>query len=113
MERKRTIRVFKNYFIEFMNTLSPGQRRKVDYSIDLLKTQDRVSAKFVKLIRDGLYELRAEFEGDIFRVFFVFDGNDIVVLFSGFKKKTQKTPEREINKALAIMKEYYATKGNR
>lgn len=88
------------------------QRRKIDYSIDMLRTIDRVSAKFVKHIRDGLFELRAEYEGNIFRVFFVFDGNDIVVLFSGFQKKTQQTPEREIKKALAIKKEYYGTKGN-
>lgn len=95
-----------------MATLTPAQRRKVDYSIDMLKTQDRVSAKFVKHIREGLFELRAEFEGNIFRVFFIFDGNDIVVLFSGFRKKTQKTPEKEIKKALAIKNEYYGTERN-
>lgn len=112
MEVKRKIRVFKTYFQEFMATLTPAQRRKVDYSIDMLKTQDRVSAKFVKHIREGLFELRAEFEGNIFRVFFIFDGNDIVVLFSGFRKKTQKTPEKEIKKALAIKNEYYGTERN-
>lgn len=104
--------MYKTYFQEFMATLTPMQRHKIDYSIDMLRTRDRVSAKFVKHIRDGLFELRAEYEGNIFRVFFVFDGSDIVVLFSGFQKKTQQTPEREIKKALAIKKEYYETKGN-
>lgn len=78
----------------------------------MLSSQDRVSKKFVKLIRDGLYELRAEYEGNIFRIFFIFDGHDIVVLFSGFQKKTQKTPESEIKKTLKIMNEYYETKRN-
>ncbi len=109
METKRRIRVYKRYFIDFMETLTPVQRRKVDYSIEMLKTQDRVSVKFVKHVRDGLFELRAECEGNIFRVFFIFDGNDVVVLFSGFQKKTQKTPEKEIRKALTIMKDYYET----
>lgn len=113
METKRWIRVYKTYFQEFMTTLTPEQRRKVDYSIDMLKTQDRVSAKFVKYIRDGLFELRAEYESNIFRVFFIFDGNDIVVLFSGFQKKTQQTPEREIKKALSIKNEYYGTERNK
>lgn len=113
METKRRIRVYKTYFQEFMTTLTPEQRRKVDYSIDMLKTQDRVSAKFVKYIRDGLFELRAEYESNIFRVFFIFDGNDIVVLFSGFQKKTQQTPEREIKKALSIKNEYYGTERNK
>ena len=30
--------------------------------------------------------------------------------FNGFQKKTQKTPETEIDKALQIQKEYYASK---
>lgn len=47
-----------------------------------------------------------------FVCFFVFGGNDIVVLFSGFQKKIQQTPEREIKKALTIKKEYYEAKGN-
>lgn len=110
MNTNRKIRVYKTYFQEFMSTLTQEQRHKVNYSIDMLKTQDRVSAKFVKHIREGLFELRAEYESNIFRVFFIFDGNDVVVLFSGFQKKSQQTPEREIKKALAIKKEYYGTK---
>lgn len=70
METKRKIRVYKTYFQEFMSTLTPMQPHKIDYSIDMLRTQDRVSTKFVKHIRDGLFELRAEYEGNIFRVFF-------------------------------------------
>lgn len=78
----------------------------------MLKTQQRISEKFIKVIRDGLYEIRAEYNGNIFRVFFIFDGGNIVVLFNGFQKKTQKTPPSEINKALKLKEEYYATKGN-
>ena len=76
----------------------------------LLKTQDRLPTKFVKHIRDGLYELRTEFNGNIYRVFFIFDGGRIVVLFNGFQKKTQKTPSNEITKALKIKEEYYEYK---
>lgn len=67
-------------------------------------------AKFVKHIRDGIFELRTEFEGNIYRVFFIFDNGNIVVLFNGFQKKTQKTPQAEIDKALKIKEEYYADK---
>lgn len=113
MNEKRHIRVYKRYFFEFLESLTQAQRTKVNYSIDMLKTQDRVSKKFVKHIRDGLFELRSEFEGNIFRVFFVFDGNNVVVLFSGFQKKSQKTPQSEINKALLIKKEYDESKRNK
>ena len=67
-------------------------------------------AKFVKHIRDGLYELRTEYNGNIYRVFFIFDEGKIVVLFNGFQKKTQKTPTSEITKALKIKEEYYEYK---
>lgn len=42
--------------------------------------------------------------------FFIFDEDKIVVLFNGFQKKTQKTPKKEIDKAIMIKKEYYEYK---
>ena len=39
-----------------MEGLSVKEREKVDYGMVLLKTQDRLPTKFVKHIRDGLYE---------------------------------------------------------
>jgi phage-related protein len=36
----------------------------------------------------------------------------LVVLLTGFKKKTQKTPKKEIEQALKLMKEYYLKKLN-
>ena len=59
---------------------------------------------------EGLFELRVEYESNIYRVFFIFDEGNIVVLFNGFQKKKQKTPKVEIEKALRIKNEYYAEK---
>lgn len=78
--------------------------------LDVLKMQERVSEKFVKFIKDGLYEIRASYNGNIYRAFFIFDEGNIVMLFNGFQKKTQKTPSKEIEKALELKKEYYAAK---
>ena len=64
----------------------------------------------VQLINPIFFELRAEQGGNIFRVFFIFDEGNVVMLFNGFQKKTQKTPEKEINKAIQLKKEYYAEK---
>ena len=66
--------------------------------------------RFIKFIRDGLYELRMEYNSNIYRVFFIFDEGQIVVLFNGFQKKSQKTPTNEIEKALKIKEAYYADK---
>ena len=47
---------------------------------------------------------------DIFRIFCFFDEGKLVVLANGFQKKTQKTPKKEIVKALKIKEEYYESK---
>ena len=49
-------------------------------------------------------------DNNLYRVFFIFDEGNIVVLFSGFQKKTQKTPRKEIETATRIMKEYFDNK---
>jgi phage-related protein len=108
MERK--IITFGNYFRSFIDSVDNSVRRKIDYVLDMLKTQKRINSKFVKLIKDGVYELRVEWESNIYRVFFIFDEGNIVVLFNGFQKKTRKTPQAEIEKALKIKEEYYEYK---
>ena len=106
----RRITTYGGYFEEFMSSLNPKEQQKVDYIVSLLATQDRLPTKFIKHIKDGLYELRVMWENNIYRVFFIFDEGNIVVLFSGFQKKTQKTPQMEIDKALKIKEAYYADK---
>jgi putative addiction module killer protein len=110
MKAERKILAYKDYFRDFIQSLTDAEARKVFYVIDMLKTQERVNAKFVKYLREEIFELRAEQGGNIFRVFFIFDEGNVVMLFNGFQKKTQKTPEKEINKAIQLKKEYYAEK---
>lgn len=105
----RKIVTYGGYFESFLETLSAAVVKKIDYGLVLLKTMERVPAKFVKHIEDGIFELRTEWEGNIYRVFFIFDGDCIVVLFNGFQKKSQKTPRCEIEKAKRIKEEYYGT----
>ncbi len=106
----RKILTYGGYFESFMETLTQKEQEKIQYGLLLLKTQNRLTSKFVKYIRDELYELRTKYAGNIYRVFFIFDEGNVVVLFSGFKKKTQKTPPSEIQKALKIKEAYYGDK---
>ena len=61
----------------------------------------------------GLYEIRVEDDGNIYRIFCCFDDGNLVILFNGFHKKTQKTPQSEIDKAKRIMNEYYENKNKK
>lgn len=107
---EREIIAYKDYFKDFFQCLGEGVQDKILYVLMLLQTQDRVPVKFMRLIGDGLYELRIEYEGNIYRIFFCFDGGKIVILFNAFQKKTQKTPKSEIEKAKRLKKEYYGSK---
>ena len=107
MEKERKIWAYKEYFFDFMATLREGQVKKVYYVLDMLKTQDRLNVRFVKYIRDGLYEIRISSDGEALRIFFIFDEGNVVVLFNGFSKKSMSTPRSEINMALKLKEEYY------
>ena len=58
----------------------------------------------------GLYEARIKLGSNIWRVFCFFDKGKMVILLNGFAKKTQKTPQKEIDKAIRLMKQYYLDK---
>ena len=107
---KRKIITYGGYFERFISTLSDKEIKKLDYKSSLFESEDRLPVKFIKFLRDELYELRMEYNSNIYRVFFIFDEGKIVVLFNGFQKKTQKTPNNEIEKALKIKEEYYGDK---
>ncbi len=66
--------------------------------------------KFIKFIGNELYELRISYNGNIYRLFFIFDEGQVVILFNGFQKKTQKIPSSEIEKAQRLKEEYYEYK---
>ena len=82
MERK--IRTYGGYFESFMDTLTDKEQRKIQYGLDLLKTEDRISAKFASFIKDGLYKLRTEYNGNIYRVFFIFKLSKAIFNFNTF-----------------------------
>ena len=108
MDRK--IVTYGGFFERFMQELTEKEQQKVKYGLLLLKSQDKISTKFVKHIRNGIYELRTIYNGNIFRVFFIFDDGNVVVLFNGFQKKTRRAPENEIELAIKIKESYYADK---
>ena len=103
---------YKDYFKEFKKTL-PLRTLKKMYQIFLyIMTLEVIPSSYLKSIKNvaGLYEIRIEDEGNIYRVFCCFDEGNLIILFSGFQKKTQKTPQGEIEKAKRIMKEYFEEK---
>ncbi len=113
MSSHRQIVVYKRYFLNFYEHQTDSVQRKIEWTFELIRTLKRVPEKFFKHLEGtkGLYEIRVEAGGNIYRIFAFFDEGNLVVLGNAFQKKTQKTPRAEIDKALKIMEEYFDEKG--
>ena len=108
----RQLVVFEDHFKEFRKTLDKEALMKLYQVMTLIMKVEVVPIRFLKAIRGrkGLYEIRSEYEGNIYRVFCCFDEGNLVILFNGFQKKTQKTPVEQLDKAEALMKKYFEQK---
>lgn len=108
----RKLIFFENHFIEFYQEQSPKVKLKIQYVFELIKQVERVPEKFLKHLTgtNGIYEIRIEYQSNIYRVFSCFDEGNLVVLFNGFQKKTKKTPKKELEKAKKLMKLYFEQK---
>ena len=108
----RQVVVFEDHFKKFRRTLERGALKKLYQVLILIMTEEIVPTKFLRAIvgGKGLYEIRSEYEGNIYRVFCCFDEGRIVILFNGFQKKSQKTPAEQLDKAEALMIKYFDLK---
>ena len=112
MERYRQIIYFKDYFFDFFEQQTEKVKEKIDHVLFVVTVAARIPQKFFQHLEgtNGLYEIRVEFQGNIYRIFCCFDEGQVVVLFNGFQKKSQKTPSGELEKAMKIRNEYFEEK---
>lgn len=92
---------------EWLMELSPEDRKSIGEDIATLEFCWPVGLPRCRAMKNvkGLYEIRSNISsGRIARVFFVLAGHQMVLLH-GFVKKTQKTPDKELNLASARLKE--------
>lgn len=112
MKKYRRVITYKNYFDDFLAKQRPKITNKILQILRIIEEVERIPITHLKFIEDtnGLFEIRVKFGSDIFRIFCFFDAGKLVVLLSGFQKKTQKTPPDEIKRAIKLMNEYYQEK---
>lgn len=112
MDKIRQVILYREYFEDFFKQQPKKVQTKIIKILDIIEHIDRIPSTYLKYIEgtDGLFEVRVQLGNDIFRVFCFFDGNKLVVLLTGFQKKTQKTPKKEIEKAVRLMNVYYKEK---
>ena len=109
MNNDRQVVAYKNYFLDFYEGLPDNVQTKIEWTLSLIQITKQIPERYFKHIigTKGLYEIRVEVGGNIYRIFSFFDKGNLVVLGNGFQKKSQKTPNQEIKKAVKIMEEYH------
>ena len=110
--KPRQVVVYKDYFQVFFAKQDRKVQDKIIKILDIIEQLDRIPESYLKYIveTDGLYEIRVQLGRRIFRIFCFFDGDNVVILLTGFQKKTQKTPSGEIERAERLMNEYFESK---
>lgn len=105
---KRQIIFYKHYFEDFFREQNDKVKEKIIWTLQLIQELERIPETYLKHLEntDGLYEIRVQMGSDIFRIFCFFDAGNWVVITSGFQKKSQKTPRKELLKALKIKQDY-------
>jgi phage-related protein len=100
------------HFGKFYHGLDKKTKLKVDWTINLLETVEKVPEKYFSHLAKthGLYEIRVKFESNIYRIFSFFDNGKLLIAINGFQKKSNKTIKSEIEKALKIKKQYFNEK---
>lgn len=96
---------------EFMLSLEKKLRAKLADTIMILQDNGyELREPYSKHISEGIFELRAKQGSDITRVMYFFYVDRHIILTNGFIKKTQKTPQSEIEKAKRYRSDYLKRK---
>jgi phage-related protein len=107
-QKFRSVQFYKNYFQNFFEKQNKKTKAKIVWTLELIEEHERIPETYLKHIEstDGLFEIRIKLGSNIFRIFCFFDQGQLIILANGFQKKTQKTPKKEIQRALKIKEEY-------
>lgn len=97
---------------EYINSLPEKAKKKVAYNINRVSNGEMDNELFKKLGDTEIWEFRTLYNGVKYQLLAFGDTeqNSIVIATNGFVKKTQKTPQKEIDKAKALRTEYYSNK---
>ena len=108
MPDDRQVIAYKNYFLDFYEKQPENVQTKIEWTLNLIQVTQYIPEKYFKHLEgtNGPYEIRVEVGRNIYRIFSFFDKGNLVVLGNAFQKKSQKTPKKELEKALKIMEEY-------
>lgn len=95
-----------------MDSLPSRDAQKVAWVLSLLEELDLLPASYFKKLHgsEEIWECRIQLGSAAYRIFCFFAGRSVVMLTHGMRKKVQKTPRREIERAEEYRRDYLRRK---
>jgi phage-related protein len=89
---------------EFISSLDQKTQARLEWSLEQLRIRNvQAREPLVRHIEGKLWELREESRTNIYRFFYFFFTGRRIIIVHAFQKKQQRTPQREIEIAIARM----------
>ncbi len=110
-DRMRNLKILYSEEVnDFLSELAEKPKRKILYNMGLIAGGKIDNELFKKLANTDIWEFRTCYSGVWYRLLAFWDTGALIVTTHGFCKKSNKTPQKEIDKAIAIRKEYFNQK---
>ena len=101
------VEVLNDAVLEALQALPDDMRAKIDRIVELIEMfgLHHVHEPYIKHLQNKLWEMRVKGKDGIARAIYVTAHKRRVVILHAFRKKSQKTPRRAIQTALARLRE--------
>jgi len=80
-------------------------KAKFNDLFQILSKDGKLEMPFAKKLNNNIYEIRIKHKGQ-WRAIYAYILTNTAIILSAFQKKTQKTPQKELDKALKRLKQY-------
>ncbi|MBU0978881.1 MAG: type II toxin-antitoxin system RelE/ParE family toxin [Patescibacteria group bacterium] len=88
-----------------LNSFPTEVRARFNDLFEILSNEGKLEMPFAKKINDKVFEIRIKDQGQ-WRAIYAYIMKNQIIILSAFRKKTQKTPKKELTKAFKRLKKY-------
>jgi hypothetical protein len=96
----RIVIVYKRYFLDFYEIQNSDVQKKIEWTLNLIQVKSQIPEKYFKHLEGtvGLFEIRVEVSGNIFRIFCFSTKEILWCLEMDFKKRLKKHQKKKLKR---------------
>lgn len=112
---QRKILIYKNYFEDFYGRQTKEVRNSIDRTVGLVQELNVIPENIFRELEntEGLFEILVKTGKNTIQIFCFLDGEDVILLQIGFRKRLKNVRGFDLMKAEKLRKEYFEKKKDR